>query len=236
MTTHSNEFGQQVGPPLDHELPAGHPPRSTMHGAFCRLEPVNVSSHGSDLWEAFSAAADDREWTYLPYGPFRSAGECTAWLTRFDNGPNADPMLFVVIDAATDQAVGVAAYLRIDPRSGSIEVGHIHYGPSLQRTPAATEAMYLMMQRAFDCNYRRYEWKCDSLNAPSRSAAERLGFMFEGTFRQATHYKGRNRDTAWYGAIDSDWPQLRERFERWLSPANFDANGRQRHALGSPEA
>jgi RimJ/RimL family protein N-acetyltransferase len=142
-----------------------------------------------------------------------------------------DPLFHAVIDSATQKAVGVASYLRIDPASGSIEVGHIAYAPGLQRTPAATEAMVLMMQRAFELGYRRYEWKCDALNAPSRAAAQRLGLSFEGVFRQASLYKGRNRDTAWYAAIDQDWPALQAAFLRWLDPTNFDANGRQRTRL-----
>jgi RimJ/RimL family protein N-acetyltransferase len=123
--------------------------------------------------------------------------------------------------------------MRIDPANGVIEVGGINYSPLLQRKPAATEAMYLMMRRAFELGYRRYEWKCDSLNAPSRAAAQRLGFSYEGVFRQAWVYKGRNRDTAWFSIIDGEWPALREAFERWLAPANFDANGRQRTGLSS---
>ena len=236
MTPATNEYGQPVGPPLDGSLPAERPPRSPMLGTFCRLEPINAEEHGPDLWEAFSAATDNREWTYLPYGPFDHADDFTAWLERFDDRPLADPMLFAVIDSTSNRAVGVAAYLRIDPRSGSIEVGHIHYGAVLQQTPAATEAMYLMMRRAFETGYRRYEWKCDSLNAPSRSAAERLGFRYEGTFQKATHYKGRSRDTAWFAVVDHEWSPLRDRFEQWLSAENFDAAGRQRRRLGSAEA
>jgi RimJ/RimL family protein N-acetyltransferase len=142
-----------------------------------------------------------------------------------------DPLFHAIIDAARHQAAGVASYLRVDPRNGVIEVGHINYSPLLQRSRAATEAMYLMMQRVFGLGYRRYEWKCDSLNAVSRAAAQRLGFSFEGVFRQAVVYKGRNRDTAWYAAIDSEWPELERAFLRWLDPANFDKDGRQRARL-----
>jgi RimJ/RimL family protein N-acetyltransferase len=141
-----------------------------------------------------------------------------------------DPLFFTIIDA-TGQPAGVASYLRIAPASGSIEVGGIHFSPGLKRTPAATEAMYLMMERAFALGYRRYEWKCDALNAASRAAAQRLGLSFEGVFRQATVYKGRNRDTAWYAAIDSEWPALREAFLTWLAPGNFGGDGRQRIRL-----
>ena len=145
-----------------------------------------------------------------------------------------DPLFHAVVDRANGRATGVASYLRIEERAGVIEVGHINYAPPLQRTPASTEAMYLMMRRVFDeLGYRRYEWKCDALNAPSRAAARRLGFRFEGIFRQATVYKGRNRDTAWFSVLDSEWPALKAAFERWLSPENFDEDGRQRQSLAS---
>jgi RimJ/RimL family protein N-acetyltransferase len=142
-----------------------------------------------------------------------------------------DPQFHAIVDRATGQAVGVASYLRIDPAAGSIEVGHINYSPLLQRTVAATETMYLMMRRAFELGYRRYEWKCNALNAPSRGAAQRLGFSYEGVFRQARVDKGRNRDTAWYAMIDTEWPALDQAFRRWLDPANFDEQGRQRTSL-----
>src|SRR4029077_13750033 len=140
-------------------------------------------------------------------------------------------LFFAIIDLADEQPAGVASYLRIAPDSGSIEVGHIHYSPRLQRIPAATEAMYLLMKRAFALGYRRYEWKCDELNAPSRAAAQRLGLSYEGTFRQAVVYKGRNRDNAWFAAVDAEWPALRAAFRAWLDPANFDDRGRQRTRL-----
>jgi len=141
--------------------------------------------------------------------------------------------MFAVVDPITDDAIGVAGYLRITPASGSIEVGHLNFSPRLQRTRAATEAMYLMMAHAFELGYRRYEWKCNALNLPSRAAALRLGLSFEGIFRQATVVKGRNRDTAWYAAIDSEWPALRAAFLQWLDPANFDEQGQQRISLSA---
>jgi RimJ/RimL family protein N-acetyltransferase len=174
-------------------------------------------------------------WTYLPYGPFPTETEYTDWLQA--RATESDPLFFTVIDLQRDTgpagAVGLVAYLRITPLQGCIEVGHLAYSPLLQRSPAATEAMYLMMRQAFDLGYRRYEWKCDSLNAPSRAAALRLGFTFEGLFRQATVVRGRNRDTTWFSVIDSEWPTLRTAFERWLDPTNFDATGRQRASLAS---
>jgi RimJ/RimL family protein N-acetyltransferase len=169
-------------------------------------------------------------WTYLPYGPFETRESFGGWLTEVASG--ADPMFFVIVDRRANRAVGLASYLRIAAASGSIEVGHLCYSPSLQRTPAATEAMFLMMKSAFELGYRRYEWKCDALNARSRAAAQRLGFSFEGLFRQATVYKGRSRDTAWYSVIDREWPALQKAFLQWLDPSNFDPSGAQRWRLG----
>lgn len=168
-------------------------------------------------------------WTYLPYGPFDTCEAYQTWATTASQ--SVDPLFYAIIAGNSQQAVGVASYLRIDPAVGSIEVGHLAYSPQLQRTPAATEAMFLLMRQAFELGYRRYEWKCDALNAPSRAAAERLGFAFEGIFRQATIYKQRSRDTAWYSIIDSEWPALRSLFETWLAPGNFDAEGNQRQSL-----
>ena len=178
---------------------------------------------------ANSLDAPGAMWTYLPYGPFESADRYHGWLN--ENARGNDPMFHTIVDLATARPVGLAAYLRILPASGSIEVGHVSYSPQLQRTPAATEAMFLMMKRAFGLGYRRYEWKCDALNAKSRAAALRLGLSFESVFRQATVYKGRNRDTAWYAAIDREWPALEQTFARWLDASNFDGRGTQRVRL-----
>ena len=158
-------------------------------------------------------------------------GSFMRWLRAV--GDQKDPLFFSLFHHNSERAVGVASYLRVTPASGSIEVGHIHYSPLLQRTPAATEAMYLMMSRVFDLGYRRYEWKCDALNGPSRGAAKRLGFAYEGVFRQAAVYKGRNRDTAWYSIIDRDWIALKKAFESWLESGNFDDDGKQRVGLRS---
>jgi RimJ/RimL family protein N-acetyltransferase len=170
-----------------------------------------------------------RMWTYLPYGPFDSETDYREWMTAACFG--GDPLFHALVDRASGRAAGLAAYMRIAPASGAIEVGHVCYSPRLQRARGATEAMFLLMRRAFGLGYRRYEWKCDALNAPSRAAAERLGFTFEGIFRQATVYKERSRDTAWYAVIDSDWPALERAFDAWLDPANFDEAGRQRARL-----
>jgi len=202
-----------------------------MEGRFCRVESLVPEAHAAALYAANRLDAQGRMWTYLPYGPFDTFQNYCAWLEEACSGN--DPLFHAIVDKATDKAVGVAAYLRIDPRNGSIEVGHLAFSPLLQRTPAATEAMYLMMQRAFRLGYRRYEWKCDSLNAPSRAAAQRLGLSFEGVFRQAAIVKNRNRDTAWYAAIDSEWPDLQDAFLRWLDPSNFGEDGRQRLRLSN---
>jgi RimJ/RimL family protein N-acetyltransferase len=168
-------------------------------------------------------------WTYLPYGPFPDATNHAAWIEEQSRG--VDPLFFAVIDQATSRAVGWVSWLRIAPEHGTIEMGHLVFSPALQRRAAATEALYLMMREAFRLGYRRLEWKCDSLNAPSRAAAERLGFQFEGIFRQAIVVRQRNRDTAWYSVLDGEWPHLDLAFQRWLNPDNFDAEGRQRTRL-----
>lgn len=229
MNAQSNEFNQPIGEALENWSPPPLPKREPLLGNFCRLEPLNADQHASDLWRANSQAPTGAGWTYLPYGPFASEIEYVQWVKKVQD--SSDPMFFAIITSEQNQAVGVASYLRIKPPQGSIEVGHIHFSPLLQRTPAATEAMFLMMSHAFDLGYRRYEWKCDALNSPSRAAAQRLGLSFEGVFRQATVYKGRNRDTAWYAAIDTQWPQLREAFTQWLDPENFNHDGRQRTKL-----
>jgi RimJ/RimL family protein N-acetyltransferase len=219
-----NQTNQPVGPVVrDWEFPP-HPGHETMEGCFCRLEPLDAR-HTKSLYDANSLDVEGRNWTYLPYGPFDTLSDFRAWIEQHCGG--SDPQFYAIVDLKKGAAVGVASYLRVNPSSGSIEVGHINYSPLLQRTPAATEAMYLMMARAFDLGYRRYEWKCNALNIPSRIAAQRLGFSFEGVFRQATVVKGRNRDTAWYAAINCEWPALKEAFRQWLSPSNFDEQGKQ---------
>jgi RimJ/RimL family protein N-acetyltransferase len=227
----TNALGQPLDVPVPNWTPRPSPPRDPMVGRTCVIEPLEARKHAADLFAADSRDADGRSWTYLPYGPFGSLADYTAWVETVTAVP--DPMFHAIVDTATSRAVGVASYLRIDGAAGSIEVGHIHYSPLLQRTVAATEAMYLMMQRAFALGYRRYEWKCDALNAASRAAAQRLGFSYEGIFRQARVNKGRNRDTAWYAMIDREWPALDGAFTTWLSPANFDANGRQKTSLSA---
>ena len=219
--------------PIDFRVPnwksPRHPACEAIEGHFCRLEPLDPARHAASLFTANSLDVEGKNWTYLPYGPFDTLNSYRAWMEQDCCG--SDPLFYAILDRAKNNAVGVASFLRIDPVNGSIEVGHINYSPLLQRTPAATEAMYLMMSQAFELGYRRYEWKCNALNAPSRTAAQRLGFSFEGIFRQAAIVKGRNRDTAWYAVIDKEWPALKEAFLRWLEPSNFDAQGEQRTPL-----
>lgn len=202
-----------------------------MAGHYCRVEPIDPARHARQLYDTNASDPSGRNFTYSSAGPFESFDAYQRWMELSCLGD--DPLYYAIVEESTGNATGVASYLRIDPGNGVIEVGHINYSPRLQRTPAATEAMYLMMKRAFELGYRRYEWKCDALNAPSRAAAQRLGLSFEGIFRQAVVYKGRSRDTAWYAAIDSEWPELERAFLRWLEPANFDEQGRQRMRLST---
>lgn len=228
-----NQLGQPIGQPVPGWKAPARPARNagaSLSGRHCRLEPLHPD-HAVDLHAANLADVEGRMWTYLPYGPFDTLEEYAGWVREAAAGD--DPLFYTIIDAETGRASGVASYLRIDPPAGSIEVGHIAYSPLLQRTPAATEAMSMMMRYAFTLGYRRYEWKCDALNLRSRAAAQRLGFSYEGIFRQARVYKGRNRDTAWFAAIDAEWPALDRAFQQWLDPANFDADGRQRVSLGA---
>jgi RimJ/RimL family protein N-acetyltransferase len=203
------------------------PDAKVLTGRYAVLERLDAERHAGELHAANSA--DDSIWDYLPYGPFADVAAYHAWLAQMAAG--SDPVFYAIRDMATGRAAGVASYLRVTPEAGSIEVGHINYSKELQQTKAATETMFLMMDWAFGAGYRRYEWKCDALNRPSRRAAIRLGFSYEGIFRQAAIVKGRNRDTAWFAVIDKDWPALRAAYQTWLDPANFDADDRQRQSL-----
>ncbi|SER73806.1 Protein N-acetyltransferase, RimJ/RimL family [Tranquillimonas rosea] len=204
------------------------PPRIALDGRFARLEPLGPD-HAEGLFDAFREDAEGAMWRYLPTGPFDSLAAYRAWLdtARLQH----DPLHFAV-RMRDGRLGGTLSLMRIAPASGSIEAGWLTYAPRLQRTPESTEALVLLMRWAFEAGYRRFEWKCDAANIPSRRAAERFGMSYEGIFRQATVVKGRNRDTAWFAAIDSEWPQLRAAFETWLAPENFDAAGRQRQPLG----
>jgi RimJ/RimL family protein N-acetyltransferase len=225
----TNAWGQPVGRAVEGWQPRPAPTAVTMSGRYCRLEPLVAGRRDKELYEA-NSLGDGRMWTYLPYGPFSSEEEYGQWLTGFAGDTSI--VAFAVVDAEDERASGVATYLRAAPEQGSVEVGHIAFSPRLQRTVAATESMALMMAHVFDVwGYRRYEWKCDALNLPSRQAAKRLGFTYEGTFRQAAVVKGRNRDTAWFSVTDREWQRLQPAFAAWLGPANFDARGQQRQSL-----
>jgi RimJ/RimL family protein N-acetyltransferase len=224
-----NALGQPVGWPLEGWTPPPPPPRMNLEGPRVRLEPLEAGAHADQLFAANAEDTVGRLWTYMAYGPFEDPAAYRAWVEQVAG--KDDPLFYAVVDQHDGRAVGVASYLRIDPAAGSLEVGHICLSPRLAGTTAATEAMALMMRQAFALGYRRYEWKCDALNAPSRAAARRLGLGFEGVFKQATTYKGRNRDTAWFAVTDTLWPQLEAALTRWLDPANFDAEGRQRERL-----
>lgn len=230
MTPDYTALGDPIGPVVEGWTPRPRPPRTAMAGRLVTLEPLSAAAHADDLFAAHALDTAGRNWTYLPNGPYADASAFRAWAEGAE--ASEDPLHVAVVDNATGKAVGTASYLRIDPPVGVIEVGWITFSPLLQRSPASTEAMALMMARVFDdLGYRRYEWKCNALNAPSCRAAERLGFTYEGTFRQATIAKGRNRDTAWYSILDTEWPRAKAAFEAWLSPDNFDAEGRQKHRL-----
>lgn len=222
LDTAGNPIGFPVEVAHNAQRPGGE-----LTGTYCRLEPLNAERHARELYAAFKS--DDSLWTYMPHGPFASADDYAQWVLSTQDG--LDPYFYAIIDASSGAAVGVASYLRIDPAARSIEVGWITYSAQLQKSRVATDAMFVMMRHAFDLGYRRYEWKCNALNEASRRAAERLGMTYEGTFRQATVVKGRNRDTAWFSIVDSEWPRMRKNFEDWLAESNFDEDGRQINSL-----
>ncbi len=224
-----NEVGQPIGPDIGSWTPPGPPLATTLEGRWARLERLDVGRHLPDLWLQFSADEEGRMWTYLPFGPFADQAELTAAIARLDT--ERDLRFYAVVDRADDAALGLMAYLRIEPEAGSIEVGAVMFSPRLQRSRIATESLFLMADHVFELGYRRFEWKCDALNARSREAAERFGFTFEGIFRQATVYKGRSRDTAWFSVLDHEWPERRAGYRSWLAESNFDPAGRQRRPL-----
>lgn len=227
-----NELGLPVGPPVSGWTGASMPPRAAIQGCAARVEPLDPDIHAAELFESFRLDREGRLWTYLPSGPFETEESLREELRRQCARPDRERMPHAIIDLARGTAAGMASYLRANPEAGSIEVGLICMSPLLQRTIPATESMYLMASRVFgELGYRRYEWKCDSLNGGSRRAAVRLGFAFEGVHRQSLVYRGRNRDTAWYAMLDREWPALSKAFEAWLDPSNFDCRGRQRASL-----
>ena len=204
------------------------PGGATLEGRFARVEKLDVSRHAAGLWAAVRDG--DHVWDYLPYGPFASEAEFTTWLTG--RAALIDPLYYTIIERHSGEPLGCLTLMEIRPDMGVIEVGHIFYSPAMQKKPAGTDAMYLLARHVFDgLGYRRFEWKCNDLNDPSKFAALRFGFTFEGVFRQHLVVKGRNRDSAWYAMLDREWPVRKATFERWLAPDNFDANGRQKIAL-----
>jgi RimJ/RimL family protein N-acetyltransferase len=223
------QTGQPVGLPVDDPTPAPRPGPVTLKGRYGRLEKL-TPAHTTDLWAAF--AGHDEVWTYIGAdGPFATAAEFVPCIER--RAAADDPYAYAIIDPS-DRAVGYVTLMRIEPEMRVIEVGHVLYSPALQRTPLGTETQYLLARYVFETlGYRRYEWKCDALNAPSRRAALRYGFVYEGTFRQNMIAKGRNRDNAWFSVLDSEWPARKLNFERWLAPENFDNEGRQKISLAA---
>ncbi len=219
MMTWDRQFGDAL---IDWSVPS-RPKDAPLSGRYVCLEPLNADRHAKALYACY--AEQDEVWDYLPYGPFATYSEYHSWVA--DVAGAADPFFFAVRNLKNESYEGVLSFLRITPESGSIEVGHINFSPRLQGTPPATEALYLTLAWAFSAGYRRFEWKCDALNLASRRAAQRLGLSYEGVFRQATIYKNRNRDTAWFAGIDAEWPALQRAYETWLDPVNFDQEGRQ---------
>ncbi len=216
-----------IGPPVDAHA-ASRPARVELKGRYTTLVPLRAEEHASALWDALRAGPDSL-WLYMGDGPYADAGAFTEGIAK--KAASEDPLFYAILVDGVPR--GYASLMRIDTANRVIEVGNIMYSPALQRTPAATEAMYLLARYVFeDLGYRRYEWKCNSHNDPSKRAAERLGFSYEGLFRQHMIIKGRNRDTAWFSMLDGEWPERKRAFEAWLDPSNFDASGRQIHPLG----
>lgn len=207
--------------------PPPRPVHQVIEGRYCRLEPL-LMAHAPALFEAF-CRDDGRMWDYMPNGPFATLAAYETWVIGAISVH--DPLQFAVV--VDGEPLGTLSLLRIDPAAGSIEVGYIAFAPAMQRTRAATEAIYLLLQWSFEAGYRRFEWKCNALNVASRRAALRYGLNYEGVFRQATVVKGRNRDTGWFAAIDTEWPALRDAFQTWLDTGNFDADGQQIQALSA---
>ncbi len=230
MSQHLNAHGQPVGAPIPDWQPRPRPPRTPMVGRFCRVEPLDIARHAAELFDANSDDASGANWTYLAYGPWQSFEQFEAWLKERE--ASRDPWFYAFVRRDTGKACGMGSFMRCDAANGVIEIGHIWMSPSLQQTREATEVIFLMIRHCFDdLGVRRLEWKCDALNEPSRKAALRFGFQYEGIFRQHFIVKGRNRDTAWYAMLDKDWQRIRAAFEAWLQPGNFDAAGRQKAKL-----
>ena len=225
----TNEFGQPVGDGLGDWTPPTEPPElTTLVGQYVTLEPLERTRHAIPLFHAFKRS-EPSMWTYMSQGPFQDAAELGQLISQKERDDSVNAFAVVV----NNEPLGFLTQMRIQPNNGVLEIGWVSFSTDLQRTRATTEAQYLVLKHAFDSGYRRVEWKCDALNQPSRDAAERLGYTFEGVFKKATHYKGRSRDTAWFATIDAEWPTLHAAFETWLSGDNFDATGAQKKSLSS---
>jgi RimJ/RimL family protein N-acetyltransferase len=226
------DYDAILGPELNYPG-AAKPTREPIEGAYVRLEPIDPERHADDLFAlSHRSEADEPLWNYLGYGPFADAADLKGWAAKW--AASTDPLHFAVIDKATGRASGMASFMRFDPAGGAIEIGHIWFVPDLQKTRQATEAIFLMMVQSFErWGYRRLEWKCNARNLPSRQAALRFGFTYEGLFRQHLLVRGRNRDTTWFAMLDGEWPEVKTAFQHWLEPSNFDASGKQKSALAA---
>ncbi|MBD2796397.1 GNAT family N-acetyltransferase [Xenorhabdus sp. 18] len=227
-----NKHGQSIGLEITHWTPRKYPTLSLIVGQYCRLERISHFNHSDSLYLSYQMKQDDRDWTYISVGPFSERSVFDKYIDKLESSQNS--LHYAIIDSLNGNALGTLALMRIDPQNGTIEIGHVIYSPELKKTRIATEAQFLLMKYAIEqLGYRRYEWKCDALNESSRMAAIRLGFTFEGIFRNAIVYKNRSRDTAWYSIINKEWPILKNAFEEWLSPLNFDDNGVQLSRLSA---
>lgn len=230
MTNCINQHGQPIGPALPEWKGAAHPGHGSMTGKYASLEALNSEAHTEDLFHAYRKDESGAIWTYNFIGPFEHKEDLQAWIEKNQNVD--EQPYFAIIDQTTGKASGIASFMRIQSEHGVIEIGGITFSPCLQRTRASTEAIYLMMRRALgELGYRRLEWKCDALNVPSRTAALRFGYNYDGLFKQAVTYKGRNRDTTWYSLLDCNWPSVGRAFRTWLAADNFDEMGQQKRKL-----
>lgn len=230
MAPESNSQPHPTGRAIDGWNPRPFPPHQPWEGLYCRLEPLSAERHGPDLYAAYTGCAEAGEWMYLPKEPPADPKLFAEYLQKMEAA--SDPQPYAIINKESGKPVGTISLMRIDTINGVVEIGHVVYSPAMRHSRIGTEAPFLLLYYVFDLlGYRRCEWKCDSFNEPSRRAALRLGFSYEGTFRNAIVYKGRNRDTAWFSIIDTEWPQLHRRFLRWLSPENFSAEGQQLKTL-----
>lgn len=226
-----NEFNQLLDFSVPDWTPRAWPSKKILSGRYCDLALLDVTQHGEPLFDALCKKTADDTWTYLPYGPFKTYKDFQQWFEEIKT-KEKDTILYAILESETQQPIGICGYLRINSEHGVIEIGHVHFSKELKKTPAATEAIYLMMHYALEeLKYRRYEWKCNAFNEASKRAALRFGFTFEGIFRQCNVFKNHNRDTAWFSILDKEWPDIKKRFERWLHPDNFDAKGQQKTRL-----